>query len=106
MVCKDRERKRGGGFLLVSSNCNFGPLLISELSWTDLNITLFNRVETFSPGSEFDSVLRIKAERVSNYAPPLTHPHKEGHGLSLLCKVELVSTLIQTKITVGSTMFQ
>lgn len=103
MVCKD-QKKRSGTFS-VSNNGNFGPLLISELSWTDLNITLFNGVETFSPVSEFDSVLRIKAERVSNYAPT-THIHKEGHGLSLLYEVELVSSLIQTKITVGSTIFQ
>lgn len=99
------EKRRGNGFLLVSHNCNFGPLLISGLSWTNLDITPFNRVETFSPGSEFDSVLQIKAERILNSAPPPIHTHK-GHGLSFLCEVVLVSSLFQTKITVGNTIFQ
>ena len=99
------EKGRGGGFLLVSNNCNFGPLLISGLSRTNLDVAPFNRVETFSPGSEFDSVLRIKAERILNPAPPPIHTHK-GHGLSFLYEVVLVSSLFQTKITVGSTIFQ
>lgn len=52
------QKEEGMGFFLVSHNCNFGPLLISGLSLTNLDITPFNRVETFSPGSEFDSVLK------------------------------------------------
>ena len=100
------EKRRGSGFFFfVSNNCNFGPLLISGLSWTNLDVAPFNRVETFSPGSEFDSVLRIKAERILNSAPPPIHTHK-GHGLSFLYEVVLVSSLFQTKITVESTIFQ
>lgn len=88
----------------MSNHCNFGPLLVSELSWTNMNIIPFNGIETFSPRSEFDSVLRIKAKRILNYAPPPICTHK-GHGLSLLYEVFL-SSLFQTKITVGSTIFQ
>lgn len=70
-------------------------------------MTPFNRAETSSPGSEFDFALTIKTERISNCALPPTHTYKEGHGSSLLYEVVfLVSSLIQTKITVGSTIFQ